>query len=42
MFLLLREMEEKISRIPTQMQPSLYGNDLAQAFTNTPHRRRTK
>lgn len=29
-------MEEKISRIPTQMQPSFYGNDLAQAFTNTP------
>lgn len=36
MFLLLREMEEKISRIPTKMQPSLYGNDLVQAFTNTP------
>lgn len=42
MLLLLREMEEKISRIPTQTQPSPYGNDLAQAFTNTPHRRRTK
>lgn len=42
MFLLLRAMEEKISRIPTQTHPSLYGNDLAQAFTNTPNRLRTK